>query len=57
MALNRSPEFNSSNPKPSAADLFGTWGILHFILKINFHCTFIEEPSIFSKLVHVIMKV
>ena len=26
MALNRSPEFNSSNPKPSAAELFGTWG-------------------------------
>ena len=24
MALNRSPEFKSSNPKPSAAELFGT---------------------------------
>ena len=24
IALNRSPEFKSSNPKPSAAELFGT---------------------------------
>ena len=24
MALNRSPEFKSSNPNPSAAELFGT---------------------------------
>ena len=26
MALNRSVEFKSSNPKPSAAECFGTWG-------------------------------
>ena len=26
VALNRSPEFNSSKQKPSAAELFGTWG-------------------------------
>ena len=26
MALNRSPEFKSLNPKPRAAELFGTWG-------------------------------
>ena len=30
---------------------------LHFILKINFHCTFMEKPCIFSKVVQLIMKV
>ena len=33
MALNRSPEFNSSNPKSSAAELFGTWG--HHLSKLR----------------------
>ena len=32
-------------------------GNLHFILKIIFHCIFIEKPCIFSKLVQFIMKV
>ena len=26
MALNSLPEFKNLNPKPSAAELFGTWG-------------------------------
>ena len=33
MALNRSPEFTSSNPKPSAAELFGTCG--HHLSKLK----------------------
>ena len=32
-------------------------GNLNFILKIIFHCIFIEKPSIFSKLVQFILKV
>ena len=32
-------------------------GYLHIILKINFHCMFIEKPWIFSKHVQFIMKV
>ena len=30
---------------------------LHFILKIIFHCIFIEKPCIFLKLVQFILKV
>ena len=30
---------------------------LHFILKIIFHCVFIEKHCIFSKLLQLIMKV
>ena len=33
MALNCSPEFNSSNPKPSATELFGTLG--HHMSKLR----------------------
>ena len=32
-------------------------GNLHFILKIIFHCIFIEKPCSFSKLVQFILKV
>ena len=32
-------------------------GNLHFILKIIFHCIFIENPCSFSKLVQFILKV
>ena len=32
-------------------------GNLYFILKIIFHCIFIEKPCIFSKFVQLIMKV
>ena len=39
--------------------LSGHTGIdnLHFILKIIFHCVFIEKHSIFLKLLQLIMKV
>ena len=32
-------------------------GNLHFILKIIFHCIFIEKPFSFSKVVQFILKV